>query len=139
MKKFLIILTVVLTNVFSVVATPVNNIVFNEQLVSKDVNKEIIFNDSIYNEANFKSIYRYLNLKEDQTQYFYDIHKDLYNSIQDMANNKENNVQLFQNNINVNLKNSSYILDDHQYRKYLKVLNATLIHKNLMKFYKNTI
>lgn len=139
MKKFLIILTVVLINVFSVVATPVNNVVFNEQLVSKDVNKEIIFNDSIYNEANFKSIYRYLNLKEDQTQYFYDIHKDLYNSIQDMANNKENNVQLFQNNINVNLKNSSYILDDHQYRKYLKVLNATLIHKNLMKFYRNTI
>ena len=139
MKKFLIILAVVLTNVFSVVATPVNNVVFNEQLISNDVNKEIIFNDSIYNEANFKSIYRYLNLKEDQTQDFYYIHKDLYNSIRDMANKKENNIQLFQNHINVDLKNSSYILDNNQYRKYLKVLNATFMNKNLMKFYKNTI
>ena len=139
MKKFLIILAVVLTNVFSVVATPVNNIVFNEQLISNDVNKEIIFNDSIYHDANFKSIYRYLNLKEDQTKEFYYIHKDLYNTIQDMANKKENNIQLFQNHINVDLKNSSYILDNNQYRKYLKVLNVTMINKNLMNFYRNRI
>jgi hypothetical protein len=56
-----------------------------------------------------------------------------------MANKKENNVQLFQNHINVDLKNSSYILDDNQYRKYLKVLNVTMINKNLMNFYRNRI
>ena len=139
MKKFLIILAVVLTNVFSVVATPVNNVIFDEQLISNDVNKEIIVNDSIYNDANFKSIYRYLKLKDNQYQEFYHIHKDLYNSIQDMANKKENNIKLFRNHIDVNLRNSSYILDENQYRKYLKVLNVTMINKNLIQIYKNII
>ena len=139
MKNFLIILAVVLTNVFSVVATPVKNYkISNEIVASINKSKEDFkfFNDSIImrDNMNFAPIYRYLELNDDQYEEFYEIHKDVYNSINKLAMKKENGKKAFNNHMLVDLRNSHYILDDKQYHKYLKVINVTLANRGLNKY-----
>lgn len=140
MKKFLIILAVVLTNVFSVVATPVNDFKINHEaivrLIDTHNNKFKNFNDSIliYDNTNFKPIYRFLELKDNQYEEFYRIHKDVTNSLDYLKKNKENGVQSFNKHISVDLKNSYYILNKEQYYKYVRVLNITLVNRNLYKY-----
>lgn len=139
MKKFLIILTVVLTNVFSVVATPVNNFKINSEVITSitDSNKKFInFNDSIiiYDNMNFAPIYRFLQLQDNQYEEFYRIHKDITQSLDYLSKKKEKGVKSFNNHMNVDLRNSYYILDKEQYHKYLRVLNVTLANRGLNKY-----
>ena len=139
MKKFLIILAVVLTNVFSVVATPVNNFKFNDETISISAgsNKTFkSFNDSImiHDNMNFAPIYRFLQLKNDQYEEFYRIHRDVANSLNYLKEKKEDGTQVFNNHMSVNLRNSYYILDKEQYHMYLKVLNMTLVNRDLLKY-----
>ena len=140
MKKLLIILAVVLTNVFSVVATPINNFKINTEVVASLIEsnnqKFKNFNDSImmYDNMNFTPIYRFLQLKDDQYEEFYHIHKDITNSLDYLKKKKENGVKVFNHHIKVDLRNSYYILDDKQYHKYIRVLNVTLANRDLSKY-----
>ena len=140
MKKFLIILTVVLTNVFSVVAAPTNDFKINHEaivrLIDSNNSKFKNFNDSImmYDNMNFTPIYRFLQLKDNQYEEFYRIHKDVTYSLDYLKKKKENGVKTFNNHISVDLKNCHYILDKEQYHKYLRVLNVTLVNRNLSKY-----
>jgi len=140
MKKLLIILAVVLTNVFSVVATPINNFKINTEVVASLIEsnnqKFKNFNDSImmYDNMNFTPIYRFLQLKDDQYEEFYHIHKDITNSLDYLKKKKENGVKVFNHHIKVDLRNSSYILNKDQYYKYLRVLNVTLVNRDLSKY-----
>ena len=140
MKKLLIILAVVLTNVFSVVATPVNNFKINHEvvisLIGSNNEKFKNFNDSImmYDNMNFTPIYRFLQLKDDQYEEFYHIHKDIANSLDYLKKKKENGAKVFNHHIKVDLQNSSYILNKDQYYKYLRVLNVTLVNRDLSKY-----
>ena len=140
MKKLLIILAVVLTNVFNVVATPVNNFKINHEVVTSLIEsnnqKFKNFNDSImiYDNMNFTPIYRFLQLKDDQYEEFYHIHKDITNSLDYLKKKKENGVKVFNHHIKVDLRNSSYILNKDQYYKYLRVLNVTLVNRDLSKY-----
>ena len=134
----MIILAVVLTNVFSVVATPINNFKINEEAVAHliDSNKNFkIFNDSVimHDNMNFAPVYKYLKLDDSQYKEFYNIHKDLYNSIKTF-DNTEIGANTFNNHLKVDLKNSYYILNKKQYNKYLRVLNVTLINKNISNY-----
>jgi len=139
MKKLLIILAIVLTNVFSVVATPVNNFKINSEVITSitDSNKKFInFNDSIiiYDNMNFAPIYRFLQLQDNQYEEFYRIHKDITQSLDYLSKKKEKGVKSFNNHMNVDLRNSYYILDKEQYHKYLRVLNVTLANRGLNKY-----
>lgn len=139
MKKLLIILAIVLTNVFSVVATPVNNFKINSEVITSinDSNKKFInFNDSIiiYDNMNFAPIYRFLQLQDNQYEEFYRIHKDITQSLDYLSKKKEKGVKSFNNHMNVDLRNSYYILDKDQYHKYLRVLNVTLANRGLNKY-----
>jgi len=139
MKKILIILAVVLTNVFSVVATPIDNLKISNEVISISTgsNKSFkSFNDSImiHDNMNFAPIYRFLQLKNDQYEEFYRIHRDVANSLDYLKDKKEDGTQVFNNHMMVNLRNSYYILDKEQYHKYLKVLNMTLVNRDLSKY-----
>ena len=140
MKKLLIILAVVLTNVFSVVATPINNCKINKEVIEYVIgsNNEKFknFNDSImmYDNMNFTPIYRFLQLKDNQYEEFYRIHKDVKESLDYLAKKKEKGAKSFNNHMKVDLRNSYYILDDKQYHKYIRVLNVTLANRDLSKY-----
>ena len=125
MKKLLIILAVVLTNVFNGFATPVSmsNMKINEAITySIDINKNFKnFNDSI------KTI-------DNQYEEFYNIHKDVVNSLDYLKNNKIEGAHVFKNHMNVDLRNSYYILNKKQYRMYLRALNMTLTNRDLTKY-----
>ena len=47
---------------------------------------------------------------------------------------KENGAKVFNHHIKVDLQNSSYILNKDQYYKYLRVLNVTLVNRDLSKY-----
>ena len=47
--------------------------------------------------------------------------------------NNENRESMVNNAITYDLKNMKYVLTDEQYKKYLKVLNLTLINRNIKK------
>lgn len=140
MKKFLIILAVVLTNVFSVVATPTSNFKINHEAMIRLVDSNKIkfenFNDSImlYDDMNFAPIYKFLQLEDDQYEEFYRIHKDVKESLDYLNKKKENGAKAFNRHIDVDLRNSYYILNKEQYHKYLRVLNVTLANRGLSKY-----
>ena len=140
MKKLLIILAVVLTNVFNGFATPVSmsNMKINEAITySIDINKNFKnFNDSIktIDNINFAPIYRFLQLKDNQYEEFYNIHKDVVNSLDYLKNNEIKGAHIFKKHMDVDLRNSYYILNKDQYRMYLRVLNMTLTNRDLTKY-----
>lgn len=139
MKKFLVILTVVLTNMFSVVACPVNNFKINDNIIaySDESKNNLLYSDSLnikYDKMNFTPIYRYLQLEDNQYEDFYRIHKDIYQSINYLEDHKEDGVKVFNNHIKNNLRDSYWVLNKQQYHKYLIVLNVTLANRNLNQY-----
>ena len=125
MKKFLLFF------VFTLFSVCANAYAIDARL--KDIN--INSKDSIINvDKSFKSIYRYLELKNYQYDEFYRIHNDVCQSIIYLEDNKSNGVKYFNNHLKYDLMNSSYILDKKQYHKYLMAVNVTLQNKNLMDY-----
>ena len=133
MKKFLIISIFVLTNIFNVIASPVDRINLKEKdcVVSAYYSKDSIM---IEQQFNFNSLYRYLNLDIEQINEFYEIHKNIYNTIDFLEEKKDKGKNGFNNKIKRELRDIHYILDDDQYHKYLRILNITLQNKNLTKY-----
>lgn len=79
------------------------------------------------------SINRYLNLKDDQ-DWFYDIHRNLYDYIKLLSQKHESIMKEFNLNLANDLRLSKMILDNTQYKKYLLVVNQTLNNNNLTKY-----
>ena len=125
MKKIVLCLVFALRGVLSVNAHAIDA---KSRVIT--VNTEII-TDTI---SNYIPVLRYLDLKEDQIEEFYHIHSDVYQSIGYLEKKKDNGVKYFNNHMKYDLKNSSYILDKEQYKKYLIVLNTTLANKKLTDY-----
>ncbi len=140
MKNLVIILFVVLMNVFNVVATSTNTYKINHKnnicLVNSKNNDWKNFNDSIMicDNMNIYTIYNFLQLQSDQYEEFYKIHENITKSFDYLSKKKEKGVNIFNNNIKTNLKNSQYILDETQYHKYIRILNVTLANRGLSKY-----
>lgn len=140
MKKLVIILFVVLMNVFTVVATSTNTYKINYKnnvcLVNSKNNDWKNFNDSIMicDNMNIYTIYNFLQLQTDQYEEFYEIHENITKSFDYLSKKKEKGVNVFNNNIKINLRNSHYILDETQYHKYIRILNITLTNRGLSKY-----
>ena len=79
------------------------------------------------------SINRYLNLKDDQ-DWFYDIHRNLYDYIKLLSQKHESVMKEFNLNLANDLRLSKMILDNTQYKKYLLVVNQTLNNNDLTKY-----
>lgn len=133
MKKFLIISIFVLTNIFNVIASPIDSINLKEKdcVVAAYCSKDSTL---IAQQFKFNSLYKYLDLETEQVDEFYEIHKNIYNTIDFLEEKREKGKDGFNNKILRDLRDIHYILDPVQYRKYLKVLNVTLQNRNLTQY-----
>ena len=139
MKKLFVILSVVLMNVFNVVATPIDNLKINREVMAYVIgsNDELEnLNDSIikYDNMNFTPVYNFLQISNEQYEEFYRIHKNINKSLNYLSEKKEKGVKAFNNHVKADLKNSSYILNDEQYHKYIRLINIALVNRGLSQY-----
>ena len=92
-----------------------------------------IANDSLFNRSCYP-VFRYLQLDEIQQQMFQKIHLDLYKSIKYLDENKELAKNDFNKHLKRDLRISTRILSEEQYKKYIRVLNVTLNNKGLIQY-----
>ena len=131
MKKYFIILFISLISVLNVNANDVKY-QFNMSNIENRLSNNIILKDSVINKIT--PIERYLDIKDDQRFFFNDIHNDIYNSIQKFILTKKDGKKEVMMHLNNGLRNSRMILDHEQLRKYLTVLNVTLVNNDLSKY-----
>jgi len=127
MKKYLII--ILMTLIFG------SNVNANEVKLVENVKIEFANNNYFASDSTSinRSINRYLKLKDDQN-WFYDIHRNLYDYIKLLGQKHELVAKEFNLNLENDLRLSKMILDDNQYKKYLLVVNQTLNNKGLTKY-----
>ena len=84
---------------------------------------------------NTKQLSRYLGLSKDQIESIEAIENEFSKDMMFAAIecNDINRSAVTKNAIEKNIKHVSYILNNEQYHKYLKVLNATLHNRGLLK------
>lgn len=84
---------------------------------------------------NTKKLGQYLELSKDQVESVEAIENEFSSDLMFAAVecNDNNRIIVTQNAINKNIKNMSYVLNREQYIKYLKVLNATVHNRRLLK------
>lgn len=84
--------------------------------------------------VKINSLVRYLELSDDQKESVESVHKVFSESLRYAAvMDNENRNALIKNVIDYDLKNMKYILTKEQYKKYLKVLNATMVNRGIIK------
>jgi hypothetical protein len=81
--------------------------------------------------VNTRKLSNFLGLSSDQVESVEEISNEL---AQDMKfayyeNTNESRQRVARNAVNKNIKHMSYVLNNKQYRNYLKVLNVTLINR----------
>ena len=84
--------------------------------------------------VNTKKLGQYLELSKDQMESVEVIEEELSRDLMFAAVecNDNNRVAVTKNVLNKNLQHMSYILDREQYKKYVKVLNMTVINRELL-------
>ena len=84
--------------------------------------------------VNTKKLGKYLELSKDQMESVEVIEEELSRDLMFAAVecNDNNRVAVTKNVLNKNLQHMSYILDREQYKKYVKVLNMTVINRELL-------
>ena len=84
---------------------------------------------------NTKKLGQYLELSKDQVESVEAIENEFSSDLMFAAVecNDNNRLSVTQNAISKNIKNMAYILNREQYIKYLKVLNATVHNRGLLK------
>lgn len=112
-----------------------SNVNANEVKLVENVKIEFANNNYFASDSTSinRSINRYLKLKDDQN-WFYDIHRNLYDYIKLLGQKHELVAKEFNLNLENDLRLSKMILDDNQYKKYLLVVNQTLNNKGLTKY-----
>ena len=82
--------------------------------------------------VNINSLVRYLDLTNVQAIEVEKVHDVFTECIRNARNlDDEACKKLVKNAINYDLKNMKWLLDDEQYKKYVKVLNATLLYRGI--------
>lgn len=90
--------------------------------------------DSILIKNKYLPVYKYLNLDNSQIKIFDSVINDFNLSLQKFNEQKENGVKEFKNHLHYQLSMSKMILEQEQYKKYLRMINVTLANKKLMKY-----
>jgi hypothetical protein len=83
--------------------------------------------------VNVNSLARYLELSKDQVESVENIQNVFSESLRCAAvmETDESRKNMVKSAIEFDLKNLSYVLSKEQYKKYLKVLNVTLINRGI--------
>ena len=120
-KLFALLLTLVM--VFSLGVTA-----YAEDNNSNHVNMVEAYDIDI----NINSLVRFLELSVDQVESVDNVQKVFTESLRCAAvMNDESRKKMVKNAINYNLSNLKYVLTDDQYKKYVRVLNATLTNRGI--------
>ena len=82
--------------------------------------------------VNMKNLARTLNLSKDQVESVAEVHKTFSSEMVFAAQyGKEERTKMVEKAINKDLAYMNYILNKDQYRKYVMLLNMTLINRGL--------
>ena len=82
--------------------------------------------------VNMKNLARTLNLSKDQVESVAEVHKTFSSEMVFAAHyGKEERTKMVEKAINKDLAYMNYILNKDQYRKYVMLLNITLINRGL--------
>ena len=82
--------------------------------------------------VNMKNLARTLNLSKDQVESVAEVHKTFSSEMVFAAQyGKEERTKMVEKAINKDLAYMNYILNKDQYRKYVMLLNITLINRGL--------
>ena len=122
MKKCILTVAMLLATCFSAIAgnNESNNI---ETIKAYDIN------------VNINSLAKYLKLSDDQIDFVDSIQKGFTDGLrcaatmEDMASRE----RMVNNSIEYDLQNMRYVLTKKQFRKYIKVLNTTMINRGIKK------
>lgn len=121
MKKVILSVALLLATSFTVLAEDNNSNEIN-RVEAYDINVSI------------SSLARYLGLSKDQMESVENIHTVFFESLRNAAvMDEESRKRLVNNAISYDLKNMKYILNDEQYKKYVKVLNVTINNRRIEK------
>ena len=83
--------------------------------------------------VNYNSLRRALSLTDEQLTAVKEIHEVFCADMTSIAAaNKEARVAMTGNAVKKNLREMHYVLDNHQYRTYLRILNVTINNRGLM-------
>ena len=121
MKKVFLTVALLLATCLTAMAEDNNSNEFN-RVKAYDVN------------VNINSLARYLDLSKDQMESVENIHTVFFETLRYASvMDDESRKSLVDNAINYDLKNMRYILNDEQYKKYVKVLNVTINNRKIGK------
>ena len=82
--------------------------------------------------VNMKNLARTLNLSKDQVESVAEVHKTFSSEMMFAAQyGKEERTKMVEKAINKDLAYMNYILNKDQYRKYVMLLNTTLVNRGL--------
>ena len=82
--------------------------------------------------VNMKNLARTLNLSKDQVESVAEVHKTFSSEMVFAAQyGKEERTKMVEKAINKDLAYMNYILNKDQYRKYVMLLNTTLVNRGL--------
>jgi hypothetical protein len=82
--------------------------------------------------VNMKNLARTLNLSKDQVESVAEVHKTFSSEMMFAAQyGKEERTKMVEKAINKDLAYMNYILNKDQYRKYVMLLNMTLVNRGL--------
>lgn len=122
MKKLILAVAMLLATNFTAMADDKNSNETN-MVEAYDIN------------VNINSLARYLELSADQIESVENIQRVFTESLKCAAvmNGNENRKKMVNSAINYDLKNMRYILTEDQYKKYIKILNVTLVNRGIEK------
>ena len=120
MKKLVLTVALLLATSLSVMAEDAN---------SNKTNRVEAYTINV----NINSLARYLELSKDQVESVENIQNVFAESLRYAAvmETDESRKNMVKNAVEFDLKNLSYVLSKEQYKKYLKVLNVTLINRGI--------
>lgn len=121
MKKIILTVAMVMATCFPVVA---------EETKTSELNNVEAYDINV----NINSLARYLELSQDQLSIVEDIQMAFSDGVRYAAimPTDERRKNMIDNAIEYNLQNMKYVLSKEQYKRYLKVLNQTLINRGIV-------
>ena len=121
MKKFVFMVALML-------ATNTANILASENSVNETENVE-----NYYIHVNEKSLSKSLGMSKDQMEICYDVIKEFENDMVFASSNAkgESRKAVTRNAIMKNMRYMKMFLDEAQYKKYVLILNTTLVNRGI--------
>ena len=114
--------------VLTIVALMSMTMTFAENESAANLNTTEAYNMTV----NMRQLARALNLSNDQVESVAEVHKTFSAEMMFAAQyGKDERAKMMDKAINKDLAYTNYILNKDQYRKYLRLLNVTLVNRGL--------